>query len=107
MENKPKQRAYLVEEGKDESDHGFWTEIGALWPHKDGKGSNLVLKGGGTIVIRDIEEKEEAATEEETRKLNDETTAWRSNPLICTRCMIQVACMKGDKVIMQKYFICH
>ena len=36
------------------------TEIGALWPHKDGKGSNLSLKGGGRIVIRDIEEKEEA-----------------------------------------------
>ena len=60
MDNKPTQRAYLVEEGKDESDRAYWTEIGALWPHKDGKGSNLPLKGGGRIVLRDIEEKEEA-----------------------------------------------
>jgi hypothetical protein len=56
MGNNPTQRAYLVEEGKEENDKDFWTEIGALWPHKDGKGSNLLLKGGGKIVIRDIDE---------------------------------------------------
>jgi hypothetical protein len=56
MDKTPTQRAYLVESAKDDSDRTYWTEIGALWPHKDGKGSNLLLKGGGRIVIRDYED---------------------------------------------------
>ena len=58
MKNRPAQRAYFVENTEDE-DRTYWIEIGALWPHKDGKGSNLLLKGGGKIVIRDYEEDEQ------------------------------------------------
>ena len=49
--------------GKTEgSDKSYWTEIGAAWPHKDGKGFNIVLnlipRDGSDIVIRLIEPRE-------------------------------------------------
>ena len=38
--NKPTHRVYAVKRNDDKS---RWTEIGALWPHKDGKGFSLKL----------------------------------------------------------------
>ena len=49
---KPSHTAYVVD---GEGDSATWTEIGALWPHEDGKGFNLNLKAlplGGRVVIR-------------------------------------------------------
>ena len=34
--------AYHVRDGS--QDKGFWTRIGAAWPHKDGKGFNVQLE---------------------------------------------------------------
>ena len=38
---RPSHTVYMVE---GEGDDAIWTPIGALWPHRDGKGSNLSLK---------------------------------------------------------------
>jgi hypothetical protein len=50
---KPTHTAYVVRDGKD--DQSFWREIGSQWPHKDGKGFDLILDAlpiNGRIVIR-------------------------------------------------------
>ncbi len=56
---KPTHRAYAVQKSRGGS---HWTEIGALWPHKDGKGFNLKLDllplTGADISIRLIESSE-------------------------------------------------
>ena len=47
---------FTVREGRNESDKDFWTRIGAAWPHKDGKGFNVVLDAfpvNGKLVIRE------------------------------------------------------
>jgi hypothetical protein len=50
--NRPTHRVYLVEEGRDENDTAYWTEIGGAWPHKDGKGYGITLKG--RLVMRKL-----------------------------------------------------
>lgn len=48
----PTHTAYHVRDGKDK---GFFTRIGAAWPHKDGKGFNVQLDVApldGKIVLR-------------------------------------------------------
>lgn len=48
----PTHRAYVV---SGEGDARSWLEIGAQWPHNDGKGFTLKLSAlpvGGEIVIR-------------------------------------------------------
>lgn len=56
---RPTHLAYAVDgEGKDAP----WLEIGAVWPHDDGKGFNINLKAlpiGNRIVIRERQEKTE------------------------------------------------
>lgn len=45
----------------------YWTRIGRLFPHKDGKGFDLVLNAlpiNGRIVIRQDEKEEEAAPQQ-------------------------------------------
>lgn len=58
--NKPTHRVYAV---KGKGDKSRWTEIGALWPHKDGKGFNLKLNmlpiDGSDITIRSVEPKQD------------------------------------------------
>ena len=59
--NRPTQRVYAVIK-KEGNEKGTWLEIGAAWPHRDGKGFgmklNLVLfSGTAEIVIRAIESK--------------------------------------------------
>ena len=57
---RPTHTAYAVD---GEGDNATWTEIGALWPHEDGKGFNLNLKAlplGSRIVIRERKAKDNA-----------------------------------------------
>lgn len=63
--NRPTQRVYAVIKKSGET-KGTWVEIGAVWPHKDGKGSsvklNLIPVSDATeIVIRNIEAKPDGA----------------------------------------------
>ena len=69
--NDPKQpthRVYSVirREGQDD----FWLNLGLVFPHKDGKGFNLMLQAlpiDGKLVCREIGEDGEAAHEEPGR----------------------------------------
>jgi hypothetical protein len=53
---KPSHEAFVVTgEGED----AFWTKIGAVWPHDDGKGFNvelIALPVAGRLVIRERKE---------------------------------------------------
>ena len=58
---KPTHKVFVVEEregeGKDED--AFWTRVGSAWPHKDGKGYNIVLSAlplNGRLVLREFTE---------------------------------------------------
>ena len=73
MENKPTHYAYhvtdRVQDGNEEKG-GFWTKIGAAWPHNDGKGFTVSIETlplNGRIVLREREarEEEQARQEEE------------------------------------------
>lgn len=52
--NKPSHRVYAVTKRGDKS---YWSDIGAVWSHADGKGFNLRLDllpmNGAEIVIRE------------------------------------------------------
>jgi CHC2-type zinc finger protein len=66
MNTRPSHRAYVVEDadGDQPEQKGFWTRIGSAWPHKDGKGLNIVLAAlpvGGRIVLREYTAEDEAA----------------------------------------------
>ena len=61
---KPTHHAYVVEslpEGSERKPR--WTEIGAIWPHKNGKGFDLVIPAGISITGRIVctERKEQPA----------------------------------------------
>ena len=65
MANQPTYRAYQVEDGGpgDDTSKGHWTEIGAAWPHKDGKGFSIKLQAlpvDGRIVLREPFKRESA-----------------------------------------------
>jgi len=64
--SKPTHRAHVVVEPKEGSDRkATWIEIGAVWPHKNGKGFDVVIPAGisvsGRIVCTEPKEKEPAA----------------------------------------------
>jgi CHC2-type zinc finger protein len=66
MNTEPSHRAYVVEDadGDQPEQKGFWTRIGSAWPHKDGKGLNIVLAAlpvGGRIVLREYTAEDKAA----------------------------------------------
>lgn len=66
MSNKPTHTAYLVIEPKEGSDRkAQWHEVGAIWPHKSGKGFDLVVPTGlsvtGRIVCTERKEQQPAA----------------------------------------------
>ena len=49
---RPTHIAFMVEGDRNDSK---WTEIGAVWPHDDGKGFNVALKAlplAGKVVLR-------------------------------------------------------
>ena len=60
--NQPTHRAFIVrnfqtDKGEEKS---HWTDIGSVWPHKDGKGFDVTLKAfpvDGRLVIRPNEPK--------------------------------------------------
>ena len=63
---KPTHKVFVVEEregeGKDED--AFWTRVGSAWPHKDGKGFNIVLSAlplNGRLVLREFSEDDDKA----------------------------------------------
>ena len=56
----PSHIAYQIRDTEDGK--GFWTRIGAAWPHSDGKGFNISLDSiplDGRVVIRVLSEKKE------------------------------------------------
>lgn len=64
MSSKPTHRAYIVSNPKEGSDKkAVWHEIGAVWPHKNGKGFDVVIPDGisvsGRIVCTEPKTKSE------------------------------------------------
>jgi hypothetical protein len=61
MSSKPTHRAFVVSTPKKEGGKGIWREIGAVWPHKNGKGFDVVIYEGisvhGRIVCTEPKEK--------------------------------------------------
>lgn len=58
--NRPTHRVYAVIIKKEGAAKGAWLEVGAAWPHRDGKGYNLKLDAiprspDAQLVIRTIE----------------------------------------------------
>ena len=60
MSSKPSHKAYVVNEGEDGK--SYWREVGAVWPHKNGGGFDVVIPPGisvsGRIVCTQPKEKE-------------------------------------------------
>jgi hypothetical protein len=57
---KPSHEAFVV---TGEGDSAFWTKLGAVWPHDDGKGFNvelIALPMTGKLVIRERKETKDA-----------------------------------------------
>ena len=45
--SKPTHKAYLVQEAKEGSERkGRWLEVGAVWPHRNGSGFDVVIPVG-------------------------------------------------------------
>lgn len=64
-ERQPSHKVYSVEDR--EGGDPFWTRIGSAFPHKDGKGLNIILSAmplNNRIVLRAVEP--QAAEEQET-----------------------------------------
>jgi hypothetical protein len=64
MSSKPSHRAYVVTNPKEAKDQkGFWHEVGVVWPHKSGKGFDIVIHEGisvsGRIVCTEPKQTEE------------------------------------------------
>ena len=64
----PTHRAYSVirREGQDD----YWLNIGLVFPHKDGKGLNLILQAfplDGKIVCRQVTEEDKPEEQEQPR----------------------------------------
>lgn len=60
--NAPSHIVYHVEEREGDNSKGIWTQIGAMWPHNDGKGFSMKLKLqplDGKLTIRVNEPKTE------------------------------------------------
>jgi hypothetical protein len=60
--NRPTHRLYAVRKMNDGK--SYWTDIGAAWPNRDGKGFNIKLNllplDGSEIVMREPREESEA-----------------------------------------------
>lgn len=64
MSSKPTHIAYIVTDPKEGTDKkAVWREVGAVWPHKNGSGFDLVIPEGiavfGRIVCTERKEKEQ------------------------------------------------
>jgi hypothetical protein len=49
MSNKPSHTAYVVTDAKDGEEKATWYPIGAVWPHRNGKGFDLIIPPGVTV----------------------------------------------------------
>lgn len=61
MSSRPSHTAYIVIEPKEGANgKGYWIEVGAIWPHKNGNGFDLVIPPGmslqGRIICRERRE---------------------------------------------------
>lgn len=60
--SKPTYNAYVVTQSKQERGKTFWTKVGAVWPHNEGSGFDVVIAEGisvsGRIVCTEPKEKE-------------------------------------------------
>lgn len=66
MSNKPTHAAFIVIEPKEGTDRkAQWHPVGAIWPHKNGKGFDLVIPTGLSVSGRIVctERKDEAQAE--------------------------------------------
>jgi CHC2 zinc finger len=70
--HRPTHKAFTVEDrGEGEDADAFWTRVGSAWPHKDGKGFNIVLSAlpvNGRVVLREFTDEEAKAEEEKKPK---------------------------------------
>ena len=69
MSGRPSHKVFVVEdrETEGEDNDAFWTRIGSAWPHKDGKGLNLVLSAlpiNGRLVLREYTPDDEKKDDE-------------------------------------------
>lgn len=75
MNARPSHKAYVVEDRDSDANPeqgGFWTRIGSAWPHKDGKGLNLVLSAlpvNGRVVLREYTEDDQKADESKAKRV--------------------------------------
>jgi hypothetical protein len=65
MSSKPTHTAYVVIDAKEGSEKkAQWIEVGAVWPHSDGTGFDLVIPAGislsGRVVCRKRKEQSAA-----------------------------------------------
>jgi len=49
MSSKPTHRAYVVSTPKKDGDKGIWREVGAVWPHKNGNGFDVLIHEGISV----------------------------------------------------------
>jgi hypothetical protein len=53
MSSKPSHIAYVVTEPREGSEKkAFWHRVGSIWPHKSGKGFDLVITPGISVTGR-------------------------------------------------------
>lgn len=67
--NRPTYGVYQVEEGKGDR-KGFWTKVGAAWPHEKGDGFSIKLTClplDGRLVVRKLDADDKTQTEDEGR----------------------------------------
>lgn len=67
--NRPTYGVYQVEEGKGDR-KGFWTKVGAAWPHDKGDGFSIKLTClplDGRLVVRKLDANDKTPTEDEGR----------------------------------------
>jgi hypothetical protein len=66
--SKPSHIAYVVNKNPDDDKKGFWRQVGAVWPHKNGNGFDLVIFDqvavSGRIVCTVPKEKEDKTADE-------------------------------------------
>lgn len=75
MDNKPTYYVYTItnrDQDDSEGRTGFWTKIGAAWPHSDGKGLSVSVDAiplDGRLVLREPKEEEEETAPEAQQQL--------------------------------------
>ncbi|HTT83350.1 MAG TPA: hypothetical protein VMF67_07700 [Rhizomicrobium sp.] len=52
MRQRPSHIAFIIIPGKDDPEQRIWREVGAVWPHKEGSGFDIVLHEGVTVHSR-------------------------------------------------------